>query len=663
MDVVGWIEAAAAVGGIIVVALTAAQLRVAILARRDTAHGQLVSSNLQDLTLADSIANEVIARWKDEIKARSLEPSDLINVRWRGDTEMKGHQVDLGGSVSGIVNQVTGMVDRFLALRSQRLILVGPPGSGKTALAIVMMLDLLSRRPPGGPVPIMLSLSSWDPHRPMRLWMKRRIVSEYMPKTDDDQLLSDSVDRLIQHDLIIPILDGLDELTEPMRKMALESINKVIPTQALILTCRREEYRNIVMQAGPLTSASVSTALPVAPEAVSSYLMKPRGARDPRTWSPIVDSIFQGSNLAVIGSLSNPFLLSLLTVTYGDPDKNPTEILDKTRFPTPSSIENHLLEGLLEVYRKRMLLSLDGRSWDPDKATRWLTNLARHLSRSSLYDIQLWQLPKAISRTSRIIIATVSALAGAVIAGLARSLVVGMVGGLFAGLLAGALISLIPHGRGGPKTRLPITTGKSGSTFLRGNGPLHTVIFSGASGLGAALLVHYFTHFSDADTGFYIGCVVAFLIGFAVGIPGWQGETLISESDNTKDPRLQLAEERRRNLLFAILVVCALVVAVSLLGWLRGGAVIGFLLGCFASFVIDRLSMGWWSYTLARVILAMNRTFPLRLTTFLEDSYNYGVLRRAGGVYQFRHAELQDHLAGVKATTATRHNPLTSPTA
>ncbi|MGH3875188.1 MAG: hypothetical protein ACRDSR_27435 [Pseudonocardiaceae bacterium] len=37
--------------------------------------------------------------------------------------------------------------------------------------------------------------------------------------------------------------------------------------------------------------------------------------------------------------------------------------------------------------------------------------------------------------------------------------------------------------------------------------------------------------------------------------------------------------------------------------------------------------------------------FPRRLMPFLEDAYRLGLLRVVGSAYQFRHAELQDHLA------------------
>jgi hypothetical protein len=69
------------------------------------------------------------------------------------------------------------------------------------------------------------------------------------------------------------------------------------------------------------------------------------------------------------------------------------------------------------------------------------------------------------------------------------------------------------------------------------------------------------------------------------------------------------------------------------------------LLGASTAFIIDGLSMSWWSYILATMILAASGTFPLRLAKFLQDSYEFGLLRRVGGVYQFRHAGFQDYLA------------------
>jgi hypothetical protein len=46
----------------------------------------------------------------------------------------------------------------------------------------------------------------------------------------------------------------------------------------------------------------------------------------------------------------------------------------------------------------------------------------------------------------------------------------------------------------------------------------------------------------------------------------------------------------------------------------------------------------------ALTLAARNKT-PLRLIRFLDDAHQLGILRQVGAVYQFRHAQLQDHLA------------------
>ena len=54
----------------------------------------------------------------------------------------------------------------------------------------------------------------------------------------------------------------------------------------------------------------------------------------------------------------------------------------------------------------------------------------------------------------------------------------------------------------------------------------------------------------------------------------------------------------------------------------------------------------WGGHQLARLWLALRGRLPWRLFAFLEDAHQRGVLRQVGGVYQFRHARLQDRLAG-----------------
>ncbi|WP_079031995.1 hypothetical protein [Streptomyces specialis] len=47
----------------------------------------------------------------------------------------------------------------------------------------------------------------------------------------------------------------------------------------------------------------------------------------------------------------------------------------------------------------------------------------------------------------------------------------------------------------------------------------------------------------------------------------------------------------------------------------------------------------------ASLLLCTRGRLPWRLGSFLHRCYRHGLLRAAGGAYQFRHRELQEHLA------------------
>ena len=74
-------------------------------------------------------------------------------------------------------------------------------------------------------------------------------------------------------------------------------------------------------------------------------------------------------------------------------------------------------------------------------------------------------------------------------------------------------------------------------------------------------------------------------------------------------------------------------------GLLAGGPVVG-----AALMVLP--GRAWGDFVACRLMPAVRGRLPLRLMSFLDDAHRRGVLRQAGAVYQFRHARLQDRLAG-----------------
>jgi DNA-binding SARP family transcriptional activator len=76
-------------------------------------------------------------------------------------------------------------------------------------------------------------------------------------------------------------------------------------------------------------------------------------------------------------------------------------------------------------------------------------------------------------------------------------------------------------------------------------------------------------------------------------------------------------------------------------GWLARGVECGFT-GAL-SYVLAFTAWGQW-VLFTRIALPLTGRLPWNTMAFLEDAYHRGVLRKAGAVYQFRHARLQHHL-------------------
>jgi hypothetical protein len=65
----------------------------------------------------------------------------------------------------------------------------------------------------------------------------------------------------------------------------------------------------------------------------------------------------------------------------------------------------------------------------------------------------------------------------------------------------------------------------------------------------------------------------------------------------------------------------------------------------FAFYPVSFFSTASGRYLIASVWLWLRGELPLHSTRFLDDAHTRGALRQIGGVYQFRHAQLQDRLA------------------
>jgi hypothetical protein len=146
-------------------------------------------------------------------------------------------------------------------------------------------------------------------------------------------------------------------------------------------------------------------------------------------------------------------------------------------------------------------------------------------------------------------------------------------------------------------------------------------------------------------------------VGLVLGLMAWL--EVPDRIESAVSPAALLTSNRN-NVLVHILMwalvfgVGAAAVNVFIVGPLLGLGV-GLVFGLEAAFAgglgygLSLTAWGQW-VALARIWLPLTGRLPWRLIAFLDDACRRGVLRQAGAVYQFRHAELRDHLSTTSTT-------------
>jgi predicted NACHT family NTPase len=106
-----------------------------------------------------------------------------------------------------------------------------------------LLLDLLARRSEGRPVPVLASIASWNPaDQKLYDWLASQLVTDYPVLALLTGMTGDALAAaLLAAGLILLILDGLDEIPDQARGLAITQINDALrPGQPLVVTCRSQ---------------------------------------------------------------------------------------------------------------------------------------------------------------------------------------------------------------------------------------------------------------------------------------------------------------------------------------------------------------------------------------------------------------------------------------
>ncbi|MFC4054382.1 NACHT domain-containing protein [Actinomadura syzygii] len=645
-----------------------------------------------DAAAADLVA--VVRRdWRAEAANRELlGPEPVLSVRWSAaPADLADHREVVFGRRSRrfrMDGDALRVVEALERVPTRRLVILGAPGAGKTALAVLLTLGLLEKHEEGDPVPVIFSLASWDPAEELKTWLVRRLEEDYGFLQRSSKYGKDAARRLLEEGRITPILDGLDEIESSSSPLAMTALNRSsVLDGGVVLTCRMEEFRAVVESGDVLTGAAVVELEPLRPREVVDFLRKkvPHGSHAQR-WEPLLAALEGGADQPLSQALSVPLMVSLARTVYDSPSSDPADLTDRQRFPDKEAVEEHLLE-------KFVTAAFGGTAGDPartaraERARERLAFLARHMDDLGSRDLRWWAIARRTPRWRATILAgtvggaLLEAPTGAgrssltdFVDSMARSRLLGdravlatVCGYLFTILLVGFLvhIALNPHEPARLNLRFKVTKpgfGNLGWSDLRLFVwvvlmlalPFFALVEAGdiaKSGFSADFSAPYLL-------GVAIGSVVASALIISalvltLGTVGWVAGWIfkLEPHSSASSPGSSLKDDRALAFFISgLTTLLTFLVALAGLGSETSAAGVAWRLtsalgsGLVFGLAMSAFACAWPSYTLSRLWYALRGRLPWRLMGFLEEAHARGVLRRIGSIYQFRHARLQGRL-------------------
>jgi hypothetical protein len=611
-------------------------------------------------------------------------------VRWRSD----------GGAETGSLTDIGAY---YAGLRRGRLVVLGAPGSGKTVLAVHLLLERLEEAAaapgPGPPrVPVLLSLPTCPAtdvnvddqklSRHFDNWVSRHLAVTY-------RLPRPVASALVTGGWVLPILDGLDEMDDegsvgadglpPRAGTVVRALNQDPGTglRPVVLTCREHRYRQLLTAGGEpgaspaLEDATAVTVQPLTPAQITGYLTYrfpgppesgPAGL-DPR-WQPVADAVAADPAGALAAALGTPWRLFLAVTGYHAGDTRPAELAELAR-THPGDLDAHLL-GRLVPETTRQHRRPDGTRYQPEEGTRGLATLARHLAWQQAHggsgtDLKINELWRAAGPwTPRYLHAALVAVPGICFTPL----------DLVMNIVASKQIHTFSL------SRLALDYGfffvfgillPSLFAFSRSSGT-HRANFRRLRCLGVAeLRILAFWLAAGIAVGLAVGLAAGLMYGFSTWVVAWLMAGLagglvyglgriVEEAPRAIDrPSALLREDLSFGLAFWVLLGLGGGLAYGLvvgrgsseltygaavghavgLGDGSGDVAYGLIYGLVLGLAFGLTNPGWPRFVITSAILSRRDVIPGSLRDFLDWTYSAGLLRLSGTSLQFRHIEFQ----------------------
>ncbi|MBM7774062.1 hypothetical protein JOD54_004266 [Actinokineospora baliensis] len=545
--------------------------------------------------------------------------------------------------------------DLFVREGLRLLILVGEAGAGKSSAMHLLYKKALDERAdkgdPRAQVPLWLTMSDWDPESLDLAAYAVRELLRLPGLRRRDGLTRRMAELLVRRGRIALFLDGLDEMPPALRAKAAAQVNRATHGGTRVVLSTRPGKRGGNKDIVRFEQPDVVRLNPVDVPTAVEFLLHRQTGQDRPAWRELADYLTANPDSALAKALRTPLTINLVRHAFPHAGSRQEKPLDLVRddLDTPAKITTRLMGLFLD--RAYSTEGITGRFRRARKTARYareratLTWLARRLGAKR--DIAWWRIPHEVEveslRLKSALLVTVPVLA-VMLVGSAEfgwpepwGLVAVPVGVAY--LVTDRIVPRAVH-------RAPATlvwAGPSPADLLHTTG----VWLLGGLLFGTAAVVSSGNWWAMAGiAGMF---VVMGLLGAGYG-QGVSGGLLGSATRDLTDspsvtPHNAFRADRRRTLVAAAVGAVAAGAMCAPLGLFDDSVASGLVWGVSMGF-----TGGWvsglgpaWLLVVARPSFG-GPARPYRFTPTLRSALDKQVLRQAGLVYQFRHAELQVYL-------------------
>ncbi|MCP4402277.1 MAG: NACHT domain-containing protein [bacterium] len=507
---------------------------------------------------------------------------------------------------------------------NQRLLILGDPGSGKTTtlLELTRKLILQAEDDPAHPIPVVFNLSSWaGKQQSIEGWLVGELNSKY-------NIPNKIACPWVEHDQLLLLLDGLDEVMANVREKCVYAINAFLQKHfvPLVICSRTNEYENFNRK---LRLQNAVCLQPLTPEQIGKYLC----SLGPE-FEAVRITIEEDPPLHELAQ--SPMMLSVMTLAYQGAAIEDIQVIDSLE-----ERRKHIFNAYIRNMFKRRSAN---KRYLPQSTVRRLSWLAQKMQEHS-------QTVFLIERLQPTWLPTFTHIQyGGVLLALLVGMVVGMLWGVLAGLSVGLFCGLIwvrTMQKIEPIETLKWSWNRAKRIHLLTNLIVGLII-------GAVL---------GGFVGLYVGLAVGLYAGLAVGLALWLGLVGLvvlaggitggveDEAKTKIIPNQGIRHSIKNSLIVGMSVGLGSGLFAGLLtlpsSWPSAALTSGVIVGLFGG-----LGGGLWGggfaviqhYTLHFILFLKGYT-PWNIAKFLDYATERIFLRKVGGGYMFIHRLLLEHFA------------------